>query len=183
MQHIIALHGKRLAGKNYTAGPLLTEGYVEVKFATQLYNELIALGFSWKQIEEEKEILRPIMMAIGDARRHFDEDHYARLGIADAALSGSRVVITDLRFQNEAKMLRQFAAENDDRKVTLVRIDRPDFERKEPSDRHKSECDLDLWTDWDMIVSANSGELKKLEAAADALAMSPEDDIDSSWGV
>lgn len=167
MKHVIALSGKRLSGKDSVGNGL---PFLTVKFATEIYNELTRLGFSDDQVAEHKEILRPIMLAVGDARRFFDPDHYAKIGIEECRNSGAdKMVITDLRFQNEAKLLRLLGKETG-WKVTLVRIERPDFLRDTVADQHISETDLDRWENWDMIVSAKSGEMKKLSAAAAALA-------------
>lgn len=166
MKHLIAISGKRLSGKDTMAKELVANEYEVVKFATPIYDELLALGFTKEDIAEDKEILRPIMLAIGDARRHYDPDHYAKLTIAELEDRNPEfAVISDLRFENEARMLREWESLTGVT-VTLVRVARPDLERNLPADRHKSECDLDRWDDWDLIVNANTGELDQLADAA-----------------
>lgn len=180
MKHIIGLHGKRGAGKDTVGTALVHRGYDRMKFAAPLYRELTVLGFSDEQVAEHKEILRPIFLAIGDARRFFYEDHYLDLTLGDIHTGPDRIVITDLRFQNEARGLRKLA-ERMRCQVTLVRIDRPDFARDTIADRHISECDLDRWTDWDVIQIANSGELHKLKDLACELSEIPVND--TPWAV
>lgn len=166
---VVAVSGKRRSGKNTIANFLIEKGFRQERFATELYHEVGQLGFTPDQVEEHKEVIRPIMIAIGDARRHFDPDHYARKLVGRLPFTKSEhVVVTDLRFSNEAKLLRDWASITGHR-VTLVRVERPDYVRNTPADYHRSECDLDQWQDWDMIVNANSGEIDKLERAATEL--------------
>jgi hypothetical protein len=176
MKHVIAIHGKRRSGKDTTGDVVAEQGYTKLRFAQQLYDELLAFGFT--QIERDKEILRPILLAIGDARRHFDANHYVNLTIQKFV--DDRIVVTDLRFRIEAIQLRQWA-EKTGNLVTLVKVCRPDFDRNTAVDSHVSECDLDHWRDWDVIQNAFTGEAQKLVDLGTALARIP--DNETPWAV
>lgn len=89
---------------------------------------------------------------------------------------GDHVTISDVRFPNEAEMLKQkFGA-------TLCLIDTPKEDRlsrggKEDSrsEHHPSECALDGWDGWDLVID-NSGSLKEFETAVKSIgfnAMEP----------
>lgn len=167
MRHVVSISGKRRSGKDVTASHL--DEFERFKFATEIYDEVYRLGFTPRQMDEHKEVLRPIMMAIGDARRHFDADHYPRATMRKIEMADPELaVITDLRFRNEAEFLRRWARENGVG-MTLVRIERPGFPRRDPADRHQSETDLDHWTDWDLIVNAEEGRIDQLQLAAELI--------------
>jgi hypothetical protein len=77
---------------------------------------------AWTQNEEEKEkVIRPLLIAYGNARRHYDEGYWVHRLVANAensrgtylALAGEEpkpylfVVVSDWRFPNEIEFLRR----------------------------------------------------------------------------
>lgn len=74
-----------------------------------------------------------------------------------------KIVITDVRFENEARMIRRLGGK-------LVRVERPGL--PEPADgrssTHVSETALDAWTDWDYRI-VNDSTLDVLFTKVDAM--------------
>lgn len=82
---------------------------------------------------------RNFARTVADALRRFDENFFARIAVhraRQAMALGSNVVITDLRYPNEAEALRPLGAQ-------LVRITRPTAELA-PVAHHSSEAHTDL---------------------------------------
>jgi hypothetical protein len=96
------------------------------------------------------------------AMRKQDEAVWARIGMARAdaiCQTGGDVVITDVRFINEARAIRK-------RGGLLVRIERTDYD---VVDNHVSETELDGWT-YDAVVYNTPGLTTPEELAALLLA-------------
>ena len=169
---IIALSGRIGSGKSFVAGKVLLRAHNSylVMFAKALKDELVTMGFSWEDVHEKKPPhIRALLQALGNARRAEDENYWVRPVLARLEQikpsPGAVVAIDDLRFPNEGVRLREWAAENG-ADLQLVRLYRPD---KPAVSQDISETAMDHWDDWDMIVTAQGGELHKLRAAADAL--------------
>ncbi len=105
--------------------------------------------------EKKPACLRPFLQEFGteDRRMKIDDQYWLDAWRA-ASLSyprTTRFVIPDTRFRNEAKRVREMGG-------LLINVTRHGY----TGDNHKSERDLDEWTDWDLIVK-NDGSIEELE--------------------
>ena len=173
MTTILALGHRSGVGKDTLAGILVEEhGFVRLAFADALKAVLgavrpylgrdIADAIAELGIEEAKRSpipVRAVLIDLGNAvRAHVSPDAWV-LAVTrkiDEAPDG-RFVITDLRFPNEVRMLR-------DRGAYLVRVDRA----AAPVSHDVSDCALEGFDQWDAIVD-NSGSLRYLAAQVEHL--------------
>ena len=180
---LIGLIGKKRSGKDSFAAVLVGEhAYERVAFADPLRDAALRLDpyvdavvldngelqeyrlsevietLGWERAKDEVPEVRRILQAFGtDAIRTIDDGFWVRAGV-DAILAASgAVVVTDVRFPNEADAIRQ-------RGGLLVRIDRPGFD----GDGHATETALDDYVP-DIVVT-NDGTLDQLGDAARAVA-------------
>ena len=173
MTTILALGHRSGVGKDTLAGILVEEhGFVRLAFADALKAVLgavrpylgrdIADAIAELGIEEAKRSpipVRAVLIDLGNAvRAHVSPDAWV-LAVTrkiDEAPDGL-FVITDLRFPNEVRMLR-------DRGAYLVRVDRA----AAPVSHDVSDCALEGFDQWDAIVD-NSGSLRYLAAQVEHL--------------
>lgn len=88
-----------------------------------------------------------------DLRRSEDADYWTSEWARQVARLGAhRVVVTDVRFVNEAEMVLRAGGK-------LIRVVRPGFAG---AGDHVSETALDDWTRWDLVVR-NDGSIEDLE--------------------
>ena len=71
----------------------------------------------------------------------------------------SCVIIPDVRFPNEAGFIKAMSG-------YLVRVDRPGYVAPDRDAQHPSETALDGYAGWDMVISADSGDLVHLRDQA-----------------
>lgn len=130
---VVALSGNRSQGKDtlFLCLRKLSSEFARFAFADRLkedLEELLSYQFGvdvWSATGEGKELIRPILIAYGCAHRAVDPDHWVKVVIAEIDAAQKSVpfghpftpVVTDLRFPNEAALLR--AAYGD----SLVQID------------------------------------------------------------
>jgi hypothetical protein len=157
---LIGLSGKAGSGKS-TAADYLTEryGYVQFAFAGAL-KEIVqtAFRFTAEQMTSGKEVIDPrvgksprwCLQHFGSAFREVWPEvwiYNLRQEILDfLAINGQHpIVVTDVRFRDEAEALRRMEA-------VLVRLRRPEGHRLEACATgimgHASEIDLDGWEGW-----------------------------------
>lgn len=180
----IALIGKARSGKDTAAAFLVRErAYTRVAFAdplkemalsidplvpTHLYGDrrvhvrLSALvrDAGWEYAKDHYPEVRRILQSIGQTQREFDADYWVNVAarkIAGAEAWNMPVVVTDVRYLNEAVMLRA-------RGFKMIRIMRPYAAgRSGPAEQHASENELnDYPTD---AVIYNDGDLDQLRNA------------------
>ena len=165
---VIGLAGYARSGKDTVADMLVKQhGFVKVRFADALKRGLATmLGLTEAQLDgDEKEVVIPwlgcsprhLMQTLGTewGRRmiHPDmwvkatEQHLKRL----AAGGCRRIVISDVRFENEAKLVKYLGV--------LVKVDRPGFG---PANGHVSE-DAAVVAPYLDAVLVNDGSLEDLE--------------------
>lgn len=86
-----------------------------------------------------------------ELRRHDDPDYWIRK-LCNNWYDNDSLVITDVRFKNEARFCKHFG------KVVRIdrKIDHPDY------GTHISESELDTYEDWDYVLD-NNGTLEDLE--------------------
>jgi len=102
-------------------------------------------------------------------RATFGEDFWTRTLLRRiAAFSGTEtgVVVSDLRYLNEAQLLRDVYMD----RALLIRLDRITLYAPEVDD-HESETSLDGFGEWDVIID-NNGTLPALHRQLDALLRS-----------
>lgn len=183
MSAIVGVIGKKRSGKDSFASTLIEErGFQRFAFADPLKESVLSVnpliyGESYVSREERvsdvveslgwegaKEIpeVRRLLQEYGLAIREIQPDFWIRATmerVLDHATLSGPVVVTDVRFPNEAEEIRRA-------KGTLVRITRPGLKS---DDSHISETALDDY-DPDHVV-VNSGTLEDLAAMARGLAL------------
>lgn len=158
MTRIIGLCGQARAGKDTVAAALVEgAGWQRMAFADGLRAALLELdpdvrvpemrGWRWAPLHEALRLcggwegvkavpglgveVRGMLQRLGMAVRRLDPDVWVRPVMAEAAASGCDVVITDVRFVNEAEAIREAGG-------TVVSVVRPSLES---SDGHVSEVE------------------------------------------
>jgi hypothetical protein len=170
----IALIGRARSGKDSVAGRLVEyHDYTRVAFADRLKEAVLALDplifntvhlaemvelNGWEAAKSHAEVRR-ILQHYGQAIRDIDPDFWIRAAFP-AMLGRVRIVVSDVRYRNEAEALRSAG-------FTLVRISRPGLPLGVGSD-HVSETELaDYAAD---LTITNGAGLRDLYAQADRLA-------------
>jgi hypothetical protein len=179
MPLIIGLMGQKRSGKDTFAERLVAEhGFVRLAFADALkkvaldIDPLIEPGghlrlstmveaAGWEAAKTKPEVRR-FLQELGLAvRRNIHEDEWVDIVFAELRrqrVRGKDVVITDVRFPNEANDI-QIQSDG-----FIVRIDRPGLR---DDDAHVSEH---AWREiWPDAVVTNSGSVEDLHVHADAL--------------
>jgi hypothetical protein len=182
----IALIGKARSGKDTAAGFLVRErAYTRVAFADPLkemalgIDPLIPAGrvigqrlharlsqlvadVGWEYAKDHYPEVRAVLQRIGQTQREFDADYWVNVAarkIAGAEAWNLPVVVTDVRYLNEAVMLRA-------RGFKIIRIIRPRVGvtmKEARAAMHASENELnDYPTD---AVIYNDGDLAQLRNA------------------
>ena len=168
---LIGFTGRKSSGKDAAANPLVTCGFVRVKFADGLKTMLRSLyqyaGLSKETIDEfiegsskeaKIDILdwntsRWAMQSLGTewGRNCISQNLWTKITRAHLE-KYDRAVITDVRFPNEAEMIKKLGG-------VLVRIRRPGC-KKVGKKEHPSEALIDdLTVDHEII---NSGSIEEL---------------------
>jgi hypothetical protein len=194
----IGLIGKARAGKDSAAAHLVaTQAYTRLAFADPLKEAALKInpfvdGFSndrladivdadgWEYAKDVYPEVRRILQHIGQIVREIDEDFWLReclRKVAGATKLNMPVVITDVRYANEAESLRRAG-------FLLVRIVRPARtieltgakavsarRLSDASAAHASETELDGYPA-DFEIS-NAGSLADLGAAIGSLTATP----------
>jgi len=163
MVRVTALSGRMRSGKSTIAQHLIKHhGYTHLTFAGPIKQDIRAMGFPEWAVEQKPDWMRALMQKYGQAKRALDQNHWVDeflTSLAWEVQDGTRdirIVVDDLRFENEAYALRDL--DPDRYEVELVKV----FRIGDPGDvahgSDQSEHDLDYWTDWDAIVQAASGD-------------------------
>lgn len=185
------LIGKAGSGKDSLAKHLVTaHGYTRVAFADPLRDMALKLDpyvdayvswhddgveherlsevvreYGWDEAKRLYPEVRRTLQSIGQAQREMDPDYWlniARRKIESAQVWRMPVVVTDVRYRNEATTLRALG-------FTLVRIERPDAGLTGDAAKHASETEL---ADYEtQLTVRNNGSLAHLARAADAMAV------------
>lgn len=172
VEPLIGLIGKKRSGKDSFAAALVDGyGFTRYAFADPLKEAALALdpivdwphrlsffvrSTGWEASKEIPEVRR-ILQNYGVAIREIDPDFWIRATLTPALADPGPVVITDVRFPNEAEAIRRAGGK-------IIGITRPGLVS---TDEHISETALD-----DYVADAtveNSGTLDDLAAAARAL--------------
>lgn len=158
---IIGLSGKKRSGKNAVADVISLNSIHKVQefaFADSLKNEVCkACGVTREYLDKNKDNFRLILQGWGtDFKRRLVDDNYwiERLGKSMLKSDANVLVVTDIRFKNEANFIREIGG-------LVVRVNRPcECGGCVTQDNHPSEVDLDDYK-FDYIIQ-NTGTLKDL---------------------
>lgn len=184
----IGIIGKARSGKDTAAAHLVQRyAYTRLAFADPLkemalrVNPLIPLsskvhgrladlvkGVGWEYAKDTYPEVRRLLQQIGQAQRELEEDYWLRLllrKVAGAAKLNMPVVVTDVRYLNEARVLRRQG-------FKLVRIVRPYSAHRTLAEAmqlvaHASETELDDFPA-DFEIS-NAGSVADLQRHIGAL--------------
>ena len=123
---IIAFCGPQMGGKDYSARRLvMTRGFKKLAFADALRKvgfSVIGLSFEegMQQYDELKKTelingltFRNILENIGTEIRKYDKDFWIKCVLKEISECGNNICISDLRFYNEYKKIRDFCKEHD----------------------------------------------------------------------
>lgn len=168
---IIGLGHQAQVGKDTVADILVKgHGFTRLAFADHLKTVALEIDpqvggrslselvhdLGWERAKNHDGV-RPFLQRLGVAlRTHIDEDVWVRpvlraRPVFEAAVGLGDVVITDVRFPNEAAAIRRDGGR-------LVKVVRPGFG---PANDHESELALADWS-WDAVL-VNDGTLDDLE--------------------
>lgn len=166
-EHYYAISGKIGSGKTSIANGLIALFSFQRRGFADAIKEAVATALACpvEDVYTQKQTFRSSLQALGQAARaYWGEDYWVRKTLEfieeyedeiETPHYGVHFVLDDLRFPNEATALRDFG-------FKLVRIDddpwaHRDFCRKQgytkEQQSHISETALDLWTEWDIVVS------------------------------
>lgn len=165
---LIGIMGKAQTGKDTVAQFLVQEfKFEQFAFATALKlfcTNLFCLSYHQLNTPEGKQLVdkhykkspREILQQTGDALRSVYNNIWVEQ--LDRKIVGHpRVVISDVRFRNEAEYVKKNGG-------FLIKLVRTDFSIGGKEAAHVSENDLDRATDLvDLTVAVKSGELDKLK--------------------
>lgn len=149
---IIGLSGYAGSGKDAIGAVLAHRGYERRAFADPLKD--VARRIGWDG--EKDDAGRTLLQELGSAVR----DVLGATTWVDAALAAmpERVVVTDVRYRNEAAAIKEAGGR-------IVRVVRPGYG---PANAHGSEVDLDGWP-FDAVIP-NTGSLVELRRKVHRLA-------------
>ena len=112
---LIGLGSKARIGKDYASQELAKHFDLErIAFADELKKDLAGImsksNIDYWEIEKEpalKETVRPLLVAYGQVMRKFNEDIWVDRAIKNKEFRHQVTLITDVRFPNEAKRLKE----------------------------------------------------------------------------
>ncbi len=140
--------------------PIVDDGNAGYRFQFARLSEVVnAVG--WERAKDEYPEVRRLLQLMGQSARKHDHNFWVRIALGKLDLAAHYdmpVVVTDVRYQNEADALRA-------RGFKMVRVLRP--ERRPQIDTHDSE---QLWRDYPADVDLiNDGSIDNLHTYADSL--------------
>jgi hypothetical protein len=120
---VIGFCGYAKSGKDTAAKVLIDQGWKRVAFADALKSDILYMmclgskhmklakdatpNWSWFNDPVKKEMLRPLMVEYGRAMRRFVPDYWIRRAKHLYLHGKGNFVITDVRYANEAAMIRE----------------------------------------------------------------------------
>lgn len=159
---IIGLAGKKQSGKDTfckLATAMCKVSCFHLAFADSLKLEVAeALDISVEEIERNKSLYRPMLQWFGtEFRRTVNSDDYWIRRVADKIVKlpndTSVCFITDVRFPNEAKFIKEIGG-------LVIHIKR---DLEDVNDLHKSEQSMDGYNGYDYVIE-NNGTIDELNA-------------------
>lgn len=146
----IGLLGYAGSGKDTAAKALIEIGYKQASFAGPLKDICTALG--WDGLKDPSG--RKLLQEVGCALRHYKQDFWVDIARNSTPPEFGPFVWTDVRFPNEAEMIRS-------RGGKIIRIQRPILQMDDVY-AHESETSVAEVTYDHLIV--NSGSVDELHA-------------------
>jgi hypothetical protein len=161
---IIGLSGYARSGKDTVAKFLVEEhGFTRLAFADPIrdaikrLDPLITLNgmvnvrlssalpkLGWERLKDDSPEIRPLLQRMGTevGREMFGENFWVDYTINKARELNRNVVITDVRFTNEADAIRMWNGQ-------VWRVNRPGTE---PANDHPSETEMDSYPKFDAVI-------------------------------
>lgn len=152
---ILAISGKQLSGKDYLTKLLLQQlpDFKRVGLGDAIKMELAKQkGITFEELEANKHIYRPELIALGNQGRELDDGLY---WVNKVLENDGNLIVPDMRVSREFEAFKNNGAlmirVNCDRNIraargTLVKENDP------------TECNLDDRIDWDFIIDNSSTE-------------------------
>tara|TARA_R110000822_G_scaffold110654_8_gene241039 strand:- start:1980 stop:2561 length:582 start_codon:yes stop_codon:yes gene_type:complete len=144
--------------------------YAEYAFASELKRKIDPMvkslfGFSaFTESQDEKEILRPILVAVGEAARKIDPDFWLNIvceqiklrdaGVKHHGVDCHMILVTDVRYENEAKRLQELGGK-------IIHLEREGLQPPNEEERintPKVKAVSDLVIDWPVFPCKESLE-------------------------
>lgn len=160
-ENIIIFSGKQYSGKD-TVAKILLENMPEYKRCAM--GDIIKLeygkqkGLTYEEIERNKPIYRPDLIALGNWGRSQDPDYWLKKIVSQEG----KIMVTDVRVQHEYDVFKSAGA------VTIrVEADRETRAKRGElvGEEDITEIGLDHVTDWDYVIENNSNyETLKVKA-------------------
>lgn len=160
-ENIIIFSGKQYSGKD-TVAKILLENMPEYKRCAM--GDIIKLeygkqkGLTYEEIERNKPIYRPDLIALGNWGRSQDPDYWLKKIVSQTG----KIMVTDVRVQHEYDVFKEAGA------ITI----RVEASRETRAQRGElvgeediTEIGLDHITDWDYVIENNS-DYETLKAKA-----------------
>ena len=190
MKIVIAVSGYARAGKDTFADALQdaigqNASVKRFKFAEPLrvsvkhaFEYLKIKTSPWTEVEEDKNKMRPVFIALGEYARSTDKNIFAKLAAYETDYSLNNgcdiAIITDLRYSNENKTLRELCLKKGYRyhRVHIVRVG-----NKPAGTVEKRSVALLLKDGLDIQYVANDGDLHMIKKFANECVEILGDDI------
>lgn len=154
---IIGISGKIQSGKDTIANYLVNKyGFIRIGFADKL-KEIAKDLFEWNGLKDKNG--RTLLQNLGYAMRLINENIWVNYVLNNLDLN-KQYIISDVRYENEAEILKENGAK-------LWRIERK-LDRNNEADKHLSEIDLDNYGKFDIIID-NNGTIEELYKKIDEI--------------
>ncbi|HUW11711.1 MAG TPA: hypothetical protein VM537_18415, partial [Anaerolineae bacterium] len=148
--------------------------FTRFAFADPLKDDIRAMGFSERAIQEKPPWMRKLMQAYGAARRAEDINHWAKQLRTELVFEYERsawgfpaIVIDDMRFPNEVEMLETFAAAHYGVEFRNCLMQRTGEQAENLShEDDESETALDNLSSWWQVFPVAGGDFFGLDRAA-----------------
>ena len=123
---IVAFTGYAGSGKDAAAAVLVDEGWQRVAFADPLKDVALAIGWDGKKDKAGRQMLQNLGASV---RAVVDENAWVRAAERLIEAADGNVVVSDVRYENEAEMIRRLGG-------SVYRVVRPEVG---PANNHASE--------------------------------------------
>lgn len=164
LPRIVGLSGYARTGKDTVADILVEDfGYRRITFADRLKNFIAAVfpevaarvdAVGWEEAKEQIEVRRALQAVGQAAKEHIHPDVWIISALGDMSIyEGERLVITDVRFFNEADVVT-------DRNGMMVRICRDGVG---PANDDASEISMDRYDRYFAVIP-NDGSIEDLRS-------------------